>query len=572
MGPFSTRKQDDSVEGYTATATNNTVVRVFRSRFYGKSKGKERVSPSLSYMSSEASPSQALPGPSSHSYSPSLPSPLANSMQSNAAAGPSSPRAMPKNESIASSPRKAKRPHPGSPDMLPPPPPKSPTNEHRQRDREKNKDDTPTKSPRKEADSVTVTLAQKLNELAVANSEGLLNDHEYRLLRQNLFERFSSTAAVPAETPVVPVSKPKPRSDISLSSPSRTTPNISQAALPRTPSRTSLSIGVSNILRRATGRSSNTSSKDGSDSASFVSERSTSGFSTITRNLTRKLSISSVKTSTSMAHADSISVTSRWTGTSSDRLCSESVTSLSPTKSAAGSIRQYSTPPSSFRRVGLDSKSIYSGVYDDDRAQTSQEIKQEIITVEAEAKSMMDAFNGLELTALTKLQKKTGRNSVVGPSPEGTNLEPTWTLVANSQSQRMVVDSDSRSIRSATSAGTSASAARSAYSTRQARSTKNLASPGILLRRKGSTSSYNPSGLAGLNHGHMTNNSNLSLPRSAQLNVAEKEVIMIGNEEEVEVEEIRRRREEVMMRYEARLEYLQARLKGAQLHEKLVGK
>lgn len=217
-------------------------------------------------------------------------------------------------------------------------------------------------------------------------------------------------------------------------------------------------------------------------------------------------------------------------------------------------------------------------MYDDDRAQTSQEIKQDIITVEAEAKSMMDAFNGLELTALTKLQKKTGRNSVVGPSPEGTNLEPTWTLVANNQSQRMVVDNDSRSIRSATSVGTSASAARSAYSTRQARSTKNLASPGILLRRKGSTSSYNSSraGLAGFNYGHMTNNSNLSLPRSAQLNVpdesAEKEVIMIGNEEEVEVEEIRRRREEVMMRYEARLEYLQARLKGAQLHEKLVGK
>ena len=94
-------------------------------------------------------------------------------------------------------------------------------------------------------------------------------------------------------------------------------------------------------------------------------------------------------------------------------------------------------------------------MYDDDRPQTSQEIKQEIITVEAEAKSMIDAFNGLELTALTKLQKKTGRNSVVGPSLEGTNLEPTWTLV----SQRMMVDNDSGSIRSATSVGTPASAA-----------------------------------------------------------------------------------------------------------------
>jgi len=43
-----------------------------------------------------------------------------------------------------------------------------------------------------------------------------------------------------------------------------------------------------------------------------------------------------------------------------------------------------------------------------------------------------------------------------------------------------------------------------------------------------------------------------------------------GDEEEME--EILRRREEVMMRYEARLEYLRARLKGAQLHEKLLRK
>jgi predicted DNA-binding protein YlxM (UPF0122 family) len=37
-----------------------------------------------------------------------------------------------------------------------------------------------------------------------------------------------------------------------------------------------------------------------------------------------------------------------------------------------------------------------------------------------------------------------------------------------------------------------------------------------------------------------------------------------------EVADIRRRREEVMARYEARLEFLQAKLKGAQLHEKLI--
>ena len=41
---------------------------------------------------------------------------------------------------------------------------------------------------------------------------------------------------------------------------------------------------------------------------------------------------------------------------------------------------------------------------------------------------------------------------------------------------------------------------------------------------------------------------------------------------ENEMEDIQRRREEVSLRYEARLEYLRAKLKGAQLHEKLMRK
>jgi hypothetical protein len=41
---------------------------------------------------------------------------------------------------------------------------------------------------------------------------------------------------------------------------------------------------------------------------------------------------------------------------------------------------------------------------------------------------------------------------------------------------------------------------------------------------------------------------------------------------DVEVQDIRRRREEVSARYDARLEYLRAKLKGAQLHEKLMKK
>lgn len=53
---------------------------------------------------------------------------------------------------------------------------------------------------------------------------------------------------------------------------------------------------------------------------------------------------------------------------------------------------------------------------------------------------------------------------------------------------------------------------------------------------------------------------------------SDKEKDEMEEEMEREMEDIRRRREEVSMRYEARLEYLRAKLKGAQLHEKLMKK
>lgn len=38
----------------------------------------------------------------------------------------------------------------------------------------------------------------------------LYSDDEYRLLRQNMFERFATSTAVPTEASIVPVSRPRP--------------------------------------------------------------------------------------------------------------------------------------------------------------------------------------------------------------------------------------------------------------------------------------------------------------------------------------------------------------------------
>jgi len=47
------------------------------------------------------------------------------------------------------------------------------------------------------------------------------SDDEYRILRQNLFERFASNAAVPIETPVVPVTAAQPRQQTTGTPPER---------------------------------------------------------------------------------------------------------------------------------------------------------------------------------------------------------------------------------------------------------------------------------------------------------------------------------------------------------------
>lgn len=43
------------------------------------------------------------------------------------------------------------------------------------------------------------TLATRLNELALANADGLLGDDEYRILRQTMFEQMASASSTPSE-------------------------------------------------------------------------------------------------------------------------------------------------------------------------------------------------------------------------------------------------------------------------------------------------------------------------------------------------------------------------------------
>ncbi|KAF7299061.1 hypothetical protein MIND_00854400 [Mycena indigotica] len=471
-------------------------------------------------------------------------------------------------------------------------------------------------TPPKQSDNITATLAQRLNELAVANSEGLLDDDEYRLLRQDLFERFTSTNVVPTETPVVPIASHQRSVRISTATTGKR-PSIDSARVsistssnfvidrpttsyaPSTNSRSSIS-GVASLFRRATGRQS--SSRD--DASSVYSSTSAVGESAATRikRLSKKKSNSSLNTD----RGDAVSISSRRTGTSL-----ASPVEPSGTAPSVRSIRKLPMPPSSFptRLPGVESR--YAGMSADppptpgaDDPESAQALRKEIQAVEAEARRLLDAFNGLELSTLTKHR----RTSAMGPR------DSVATLIPGQSHQHSLNVSDTASMRSATSAGTSASRtsrhkakgpmSMHGYSSRSDSGYATSSLRGGTLDRKNSVSSMGSSRLGigprraasdGTTNHHSgglappvpplplgmslgpSSTSTTSLVRSTMGVVHEDEPILTVDLDEErafgqEMDDLRRRREEVAGRYETRLEYLRAKLRGAELHEKLMSR
>ena len=180
----------------------------------------------------------------------------------------------------------------------------------------------------------------------------------------------------------------------------------------------------------------------------------------------------------------------------------------------------------------------------------------EIEAVEAEGRRLLDAFNGLELSTLTKRQRR--------PTP-----------------LQVTTEADAVSIHSGRSA--------SIRGPRQIPTNQNsqpLVSQPITLSRKNSLSSMSSRGrsLSGSHHGVLSVSSNslgkpgASTGSTPSVNNAGFPTLETVDEAsdpalvtlENEMADIRRRRAEVVARYEAKLELLRAKLKGAEMHEKLL--
>ena len=398
---------------------------------------------------------------------------------------------------------------------------------------------------------------------------------------------------------------------------------------PSVQSKATSSSSISGLFRRATGRRNTSTDTDTlhSDSTSFLSASSNSP-NAFTRRILR---LSSPKQSSTVSlRADALS----------QALDSLSPTNATPPRRSGGQInsspsisrssttrskRRAPPPPSAFhnRTNGVEPKRVqtHSAILDDDvddgELKSSKEIRAQIEAVEAEGRRLMDAFNGLELSALT-------RKSQSPAIPTSGHFLHGFDSFDSSWSFRPPNDGDGMSLRSATSNGTSLSAHRSPVRTPRSTPNQPLVSQPVVLARKSSFSSISSRGRSATTNGapHLPalpsslgrlwagSSSSVNLTRSTghlplapvaegdsresveghgrhlRIDTSPNALVgtppassrrhdVIGDEGDLmalesEMAEIRRRRTEVMGRYDERLGYLRAKLKGAELHEKLL--
>ncbi|KAI0667605.1 hypothetical protein C8Q78DRAFT_1051709 [Trametes maxima] len=603
MGFFSARRSEE-IEN--KLDNDPSVVRVIRSRFYGKSKGKAReVEPSFYTASAHATStaSFATHKADKRSVAGSVHAPRTSTSTSRNRAGSSS----------ASTRRQG-----NASDMS---------------------------GPRSSTDVITVTLAQRLNELATANSEGLLSDDEYRLLRQNLFERFASGSAVPTEAPLVSMSRSaqsaaeprnsmshqrRPSSNFHVQSPSLRSPSIQ--------SKKSFTSTVTGLLRRATSRRivSMPADANGNDSMSIYSMASSPPErSTLPRRLSKQtsdMSLTDVASSRLSQSHSRRTVIGNHTFSATD----PGTRSIPRTRTRSGS----KAPPSAFPGIPKAAEPAYthinsSDIPDDDAVESVQDIRHQIELVEAEGRRLLDAFNGLELSTLTRRQRKP---PVIPPLPShGSLADANWPS-SDKRSLRGAKDTDAMSYKSNGSGRTTMSMKRSpsiGAKIRPVPSVGTLVSQHHVIR-KGSISSVSSRGRTAPPLPHLANHlgigassSSVNLARSTGHlpleTVEETEAKLprlitsksagskrdsrwgdanslhsnpispttrsdagstgtsgrrgigaVDDDElvnmEAELADIRRRRAEVTARYDGRLEYLRARLKGAELREKVLRK
>jgi hypothetical protein len=263
-----------------------------------------------------------------------------------------------------------------------------------------------------------------------------------------------------------------------------------------------------------------------------------------------------------------------------------------PLVSPSGSARRI-VPSSSTMRETI--ATTISDVFDDDNLTSAKDIRAAITTSEEEVRKLIDAFNELEASALRRFQTQHARRLPVTTPDVNVLLEgrewrehrliPSPSPVLDFKERYMLNSADSTgdgiSIRSGSSHHTSISQAKSISSLRKnppgSPLSPHFRTPPLFPARKDSISSISSQRVS-FNSTRMlavtssSSGSHLAFPKPKGKNTSKESIGLEEVDDESEISDIRRRREELVARYTARLEFLRAKLKGAELHEKLLRK
>lgn len=244
-------------------------------------------------------------------------------------------------------------------------------------------------------------------------------------------------------------------------------------------------------------------------------------------------------------------------------------------------------------------------VFDDENLRSATDIRNAIALTEDEGRRLVEAFNNLESTTTRRVQKqKAHRRPTTTPaninillggkewrehrlvsSPSSPLLDSKPRHILSSAES----NSDGISIRSGSSNKTSLSQSRSIPSLPKQPPISPLSphfrASSITMPRKDSVSSMSSQAPSHVSAGMLgvstlsKSTSHLALRRlkDSQMSISTETVGQIAtdsqdSDEDAELSDIRKRREDLIGRYTARLEFLNAKLKGAELHEKLLRK
>ncbi|THV07351.1 hypothetical protein K435DRAFT_959930 [Dendrothele bispora CBS 962.96] len=244
-------------------------------------------------------------------------------------------------------------------------------------------------------------LAVRLNELAASHEQGLLDDDEYRLLRQDVFERYAANPVIPVEAPIVPTVPAARKKQVEFAPSAPSTLPSSSSDLQSQSSRSKPSI-VTNLLRRATRRKSKESLAPSIevDTAPVISLKR----SFLPRPLSRKASFDKNSTSSSVSLGSFKTLSSGFFSsppTSPPSLVSPSSPSWPSQRKPASTLNSKSAS-----KVNLSTPLLDHDIFEDGGLHTTKDIRKAIIDLEEEGKRVVDAFDQLEQSTVAKVQRR----------------------------------------------------------------------------------------------------------------------------------------------------------------------